>query len=181
MSAILVIAVPIASAETSVHKNSESGLLTYVSDTGDFSVELIQVLPDFIRAIYAKYDFPKEEIERIANFCVFGTIIKNQSQQTLDYDVSSWRYKNKGESFEVKTKSQWLDEWQKAGITFSWTLLPDKGRFHVGDWQQGFTTVLLPRESLFDLTYTWKIDEKTYSETMSNIQCPPENITNQLP
>ena len=37
-----------------VHKNKDSGLLTWASDENGFSIELIQLLPDFVRAIYAK-------------------------------------------------------------------------------------------------------------------------------
>ena len=115
-----------------VHKNENSGLLTWTVDRDGFSIELIQLLPDFVRAIYAKHGFSKKELERIAGYCVFGTIIKNTSTFPLSYKVSDWRYKAKNITHEVKTKSQWLEEWRKAGITFSWTLLPDTGLFEVG-------------------------------------------------
>ena len=166
-----------AAAETSVHKNEISGLLTWTADDEGFKVELIQLLPDFIRAIYAKHNFPKQEVERAASYCVFGTIIKNTSDQYLSYRVLDWRYLTKdGKQHPVKTKTQWLQEWRKAGITFSWTLLPDTGEFAVGDWQQGFTTVKLPRETEFDLIYKWQLDGVPHTGVLENIKCAPESL-----
>lgn len=166
-----------AAAETSVHKNEISGLLTWTSDDEGFKIELIQLLPDFIRAIYAKHNFPKQEVERAASYCVFGTIIKNTSDQHLSYRVLDWRYQTKdGKQHPVKTKTQWLQEWRKAGITFSWTLLPDTGEFAVGDWQQGFTTVKLPREVEFDLIYKWQLDGVPHTGVLENIKCAPESL-----
>lgn len=178
MIAVLIFSTSFVTAKTTAHKNSDSGLITWVSNSGDFSVELIQLIPDFIRAIYAKHNFPKQQVERIANFCVFGTVVKNLSGKALQYNVSNWRYINNGKSHKVKTKSQWLSEWQKAGITFSFTLLPDDVDFEAGDWQQGFTTIQLPRGEKFDLTYTWTIDGKRYNDTMQNIQCSLDGLPN---
>lgn len=169
-------------ADVSIHKNEKSGLLTWTSKDDGFSIELIQLLPDFIRAIYAKHDFPIEEIERAASYCMFGTIIKNTSDQHLSYSVSDWRYRVKNENGEygdelpVKTKTQWLDEWKKAGIRFSWTLLPDVGEFAVGDWQQGFTTIKLPREKKFDLIYKWKLDGIAHTGILKDLKCAPESL-----
>lgn len=178
-SLITFLLVPSPVIAVTIHKNQDSGLLTWVAEKDGFSIELIQLLPDFVRAIYAKHDFPKDEIERIANYCVYGTIIKNTSQYALTYDVSSWRYIHNGESYAVKTKTQWLDEWRKAGILFSWTLLPDYGVFEVGDWQQGFTTILVPRDAVFELDISWTLDKKSpvvYNNKISGITCPPVNL-----
>ena len=176
LSLFLVIAT-VQAANDSVHKNEQTGLLTYTSESEGFSIELIQLLPDFVRAVYAKHDFPKSEIERIANYCVFGSIVKNTSQQQLHYKVADWTYSDEqGKLQPVKTKSQWLKEWQKAGITFSWTLLPDDNIFEVGDWQQGFTTIKTARDSKFDLTYRWTLDGVAHSGTLKNLQCAPQDI-----
>ena len=69
-----------------------------------------------------------------------------------------------------------MAEWRKAGILFSWTLLPDTGEFAVGDWQQGFTTIKLPRESEFDLIYKWELDGVAYSGVLENMKCAPEAL-----
>jgi hypothetical protein len=167
----------VSAANFSINKNETSGLLTWTAEDEGFSIELIQLLPDFIRAIYAKHDFPEEEVERAASYCVFGTILKNTSDKLLSYRVADWRYRTKdGKEHAVKTKTEWLEEWRKAGIIFSWTLLPDEGDFYVGDWQQGFTTIDLPRESEFDLIYKWELDGKAYSGVLENIRCAPETL-----
>lgn len=164
-------------ANTRVHKSEQSSLLTYTSEGDGFSVELIQLLPDFVHAVYAKHDFPKSEIDRINTYCVFGSIIKNTSQQQLSYRVKNWSYLDEnGDRQPVKTKTQWLQEWRKAGIKFSWTLLPDQGDFEVGDWQQGFTTIKMPRDSQFNLTYTWTLDGVAHSDTLENLRCAPLDI-----
>ena len=168
---------PVHAAEVSVHKNEQSGLLTWTSEDEGFSIELIQLLPDFVRAVYAKHGFTHEEVERIAGYCVFGSILKNTSEQQLTYKVREWTYTDaQGKTLPVKTKSQWLAEWRKAGITFSWTLLPDDVVFEVGDWQQGFTTINLPRESHFDLHYTWTLDGVPHRGTLKDLSCAPETI-----
>lgn len=183
LPALLILTVAdIAATEVSVHKNENSGLLTWTANDKGFQIELIQLLPDFVRAIYAKHNFPKEEVERAASYCVFGTILKNTSDQHMSYRVSDWRYRTKdGKQHPVKTKTQWLDEWRKAGITFSWTLLPDIGEFSVGDWQQGFTTIKLPRETEFDLIFKWQLDGVAHTGTLENIRCAPETLTQKIP
>ncbi|MCK5394623.1 MAG: hypothetical protein KAJ32_01450 [Gammaproteobacteria bacterium] len=182
LTALLAMTSAAHTAEVSIHKNEVSGLLTWTVDDIGFKVEFIQLLPDFIRAIYAKHNFPAEEVERAASYCVFGTILKNTSDKHMSYRVDTWRYRPKAEQglpvkeLPVKTKTQWLEEWRKAGILFSWTLLPDTGEFAVGDWQQGFTTIKLPRESKFDLIYKWQLDGVAYSGILEDMQCAPETL-----
>jgi hypothetical protein len=166
--------------KVTVHKNTQTGLLTWTAEDEGFTIELIQLIPDFVRAIYAKHNFPKAEVERAASYCMFGTVLKNTSKQHMSYRVSSWTYREKrkdgsyGESLPVKTKTQWLEEWRKAGIVFSWTLLPDIGEFAVGDWQQGFTTIDLPREAEFELNYRWQLDGVEHEAVLKGLKCAPE-------
>jgi len=175
--AMILFVVNSHAATVAVHKNEISGLLTWVSDDDGFSIELIQLLPDFIRAIYAKHNFPTDEIERAASYCMFGTILKNTSDQLLSYRVKDWRYRaSDGVEHPVKTKTQWLAEWKKSGIIFSWTLLPDVGEFYEGDWQQGFTTIKLPRDASFDLIYKWELDGVAKSGVLEGIRCAPDSL-----
>jgi len=177
LSALLVLTFAANASEVRVHENKNTGLLTWTVDDEGFKIELIQLIPDFVRAIYAKHHFPKDEVERVAKYCVFGTILKNTSNQHLSYRVSDWRYKTQdGKQHPVKTKTQWLQEWRKAGIKFSWTLLPDIGEFSVGDWQQGFTTVKLPRETTFDFIYKWQLDGVAHSGVIKNMRCAPDAL-----
>ncbi|MGA7595012.1 MAG: hypothetical protein WCA64_07440 [Gallionella sp.] len=167
----------VRAAELAVHKNSASGLLTWTSRDDGFSIELIQLFPDFVRAVYSKYGLPAGEVERIAAYCDFGTIIQNTSQQQLSYQVSDWRYIDKnGKSYPVKTKGQWLEEWRRAGITFAWTLLPGSGDFGIGDWQQGFTTIKIDRNEKFDLVYTWTLDGIKHRGKIENMSCAPASL-----
>jgi hypothetical protein len=169
-----------SAANITAQKNEESGLYSWVAESEGFSIELIQLLPDFVRAIYMAHDFPGAEVDEIASYCVFGTIIKNTSQQQLDYDVGNWYYTDKhGNNHPVKTKTQWLEQWRKAGVTFSWTLLPDKGTFYQGDWQQGFTTIKLPRDSEFSLTYKWSINGIEHTDIFEGLRCAPEQLSEQ--
>lgn len=165
-------------AEVTVRKNHASGLLTWTSKDDGFSIELIQLLPDFVRAVYDKHGLPADEVERIAAYCDFGTIIQNTSQQQLSYRVSDWRYIDKdGNAYPVKTKEQWLEEWRKAGVTFAWTLLPGSGDFGIGDWQQGFTTIKTDRNEKFDLVYTWTLDGIKHQGKIENMSCAPASLT----
>ena len=178
--ALLVLAVNTHAAKITAQQNEESGLYSWVAESEGFSIELIQLLPDFIRAIYMSHDFPDAEVDEIAGYCVFGTIIKNTSTQQLDYDVADWHYTDtSGKEHAIKTKTEWLEQWRKAGVTFSWTLLPDKGTFYEGDWQQGFTTIKLPRESDFTLTYKWSLDGKEYTDEFEGLRCAPEQLAEQ--
>lgn len=179
MLLIFVAMRPLNAAKVSVHENDETGLITWAAEGEGFSLELIQLIPDFVRAVYAKHNFPAEEVERIASFCVFGTILKNTSKQVMHYRVANWRYRtHDGVEHPVKTKTQWLKEWNALGIKFSWTLLPDRGDFEVGDWQQGFTTMELTdtmtREVSFDFIYSWKLGEKSFTGTIKDLSCAPK-------
>ncbi len=177
MVALLINITTVAASNVTIHKNETTGLLTWTAEDTGFSIELIQLIPDFIRAIYAKHNFPAEEVERAASYCMFGTILKNTSEQHLSYRVKDWSYRTRdGKKYPVKTKTQWLEEWRKAGILFSWTLLPDVGEFAVGDWQQGFTTIKLARESEFDLIYTWQLDGVAHTGVLKNLKCAPESL-----
>lgn len=171
----------VQAAEVTVQKNNVSGLLTWTSKDDGFSIELIQLLPDYVRAVYDKHGLPADEVERIAGYCDFGTIIQNTSQQQLSYRVSDWRYIDKnGKAYPVKTKAQWLEEWHKAGITFAWTLLPGSGDFGIGDWQQGFTTIKIDRNEKFDLVYTWTLDGKKRQGKIENMSCAPASLSASL-
>lgn len=177
MAALLINMTTAAASNVTIHKNEITGLLTWTAEDTGFSIELIQLIPDFIRAIYAKHNFPAEEVERAASYCMFGTILKNTSEQHLSYRVKDWYYRTgDGKKHPVKTKTQWLEEWRKVGILFSWTLLPDVGEFAVGDWQQGFTTIKLARESEFDLIYTWQLDGVAHTGVLKNLKCAPESF-----
>lgn len=177
---LIAIMVPATAADAAprvtLHHDPETRLITWtVEDTG-FGIEFIQLMPDFVRAIYSKHDFPGEEVEDIAGYCVFGTILKNTADVPMSYRVSEWRYVDAKGEHPVKTKTEWLEQWRKAGVVFSWTLLPDEGDFQVGDWQQGFTTIRTDRTKPFALIYRWKLDGVPHEGRIENMHCAPEQL-----
>ena len=167
---------PVAS-EVMEKTDPQTGLLSWRVEDAGFSLELIQLHPDFIRAIYGNRGFPEDIVEDMAGYCMYGTIAKNTSDTRVSYRVADWRYRTAdGEEHPVKTKSQWLQEWRARGIPFAWSLLPDDQGFAVGDWNQGFTSIKAPRGSTFDLTYTWKLGDEPHERTLENLPCPPKNL-----
>ncbi|MEJ2347507.1 MAG: hypothetical protein P8090_19370 [Gammaproteobacteria bacterium] len=169
-----------AKTHVTVHKNPKSGMLSWTATDDGLSIKLVQLLPDFVRAVYAKHDLPAKQYNEIAGYCDFGTILRNTSGKTMKYDVRDWRAVASGGAVgKIKPKSEWVAEWRKAGIHYTWTLFPDSGTFYAGDWQQGFTTIKLPHGTRFDLILKWKIDGVTHSGRIHNMQCAPDGTKTQ--
>ncbi len=163
-----------ALAEVEIFTEGNSKLLAWKAQHPGFSLQFIQLLPDYIRAIYSARGLQPDVVELMASYCVFGTIIKNESDKELAYRVADWRYvTNDGKSNPVKTKTQWLEEWEKLGVAFRWSLLPDDQSFAPGDWSQGFTTLPLPPDETFDLHYSWTLEGKTHEATIKDLRCAP--------
>ena len=161
-------------AEVEIFTEGNSKLLAWKAQHPGFSLQLIQLLPDYVRAIYGARGLPKDIVELMAGYCVFGTIIKNESGTDLAYRVADWRYvTSDGQSHPVKTKTQWLEEWKKLGVAFRWSLLPDDQRFSPGDWSQGFTTLPLAPDTIFNLHYSWTMEGQTHEATIEELRCAP--------
>ena len=163
---------PAWAAEITKTQDPNSGLYSWkVVDRG-FSLELIQLAPDFIRAVYAARDLPPAMIEEVASYCAFGTVARNETDFPLSYRVADWRaLLPDGSKQRLRTKREWLAGWKKMGVDFGFSILPDAITFDVGDWAQGFTTVKLPRGSRFDLIYSWKQQGKIFSGKLPNLVC----------
>jgi len=175
---MLLLLAPVARAGDVVHEvNPASGLSTWRVEGQAFSIELIQLLPDFVRAVFAAKGLPQDVIDAVSGYCAFGTIVRNQSDAPVSYNVADWRYVTAdGVAHTGKTKSEWVSEWRDKGIAFRWTLLPESQTFQVGDWGQGFTTVRLPRGTRFDLHYSWSQQGETRTHTIKDMYCAPEDI-----
>ncbi|MEZ5541737.1 MAG: hypothetical protein R3F42_06815 [Pseudomonadota bacterium] len=167
-----------AGAADAVHEvDPVSGLATWQVEDQAFAIELIQLLPDFVRAVFAAKGLPREIVEDVAGYCVFGTIVRNRSAAPLGYNVADWRYVTAdGVAHAGKTKSEWVGEWRDQGIAFRWTLLPEAQTFQVGDWGQGFTTVKLPPGTRFDLHYGWTQDGAAVNRVIRDMRCASEQI-----
>lgn len=164
----------IRSAEVQTFTDDASGLLSWKAQHPGFSLQFIQLLPDYIRAVYSARGLPHDLVERMAGYCIFGTIIKNESTQPLSYRVADWRYITAdGQEHPIKTKTEWLQEWQDRGVAFRWSLLPDTQTFAPGDWSQGFTTLPLPPDAVVKLHYTWTQQGNPYEGAFEKLRCAP--------
>jgi hypothetical protein len=158
-----------------VFTDNASGLLSWKASHPGFSLQFIQLLPDYVRAVYSARGLPKDVVELMAGYCIFGTIIKNESDGPLSYRVSDWRYISPdGKEHPVKTKTQWLKEWRDMGVAFRWSLLPDDQAFAPGDWSQGFTTLPLPPDTPVKLRYRWTQQGEPHEDTFDDLRCAPE-------
>lgn len=166
-----------AAAQVEEIRNPETGLVTWKALDRGFELQLIQVVPDAIRAMYGARGLPDAIIRDVAGHCVFGTIAANRSGGTLAYRVADWRYVTPdGEAHAIKTKTQWTDEWKEMGVPYNWSILPDDQEFAQGDWSQGFTTIPLPPESTFTLVYSWTVDGERHQGRIEGVRCPPREV-----
>jgi len=155
----------------------DTGLSSWKSEGDALEFELVQVLPDYVRAVYAARGLPDVVIDKVSSYCVFGTILHNRTDRPLSYRVADWRYITAdGKSHRIRTKSEWVNEWHDMGIAFRWSMLPDDQTFEVGDWGQGFTTIALEPGSRFALEYSWIQDGKTETRTIKEVRCAPAEV-----
>lgn len=175
--ALLLVTPPALAAQLTQHRDPETGLLSWKRVDRGFSLELIQVLPDYVKAAYAAQDLPPTVVNSMNAYCVFGTVAQNRSGGMLSYRVADWRYVTPdGKKHPLKTKIEWLAEWKNLGSDFGWSILPAAITFDAGDWAQGFTTVRLPPSSRFDLIYSWRHHGKRYTGTFKNLVCAPAQV-----
>lgn len=169
-----------AGAGVQPQRDPETGLLSWSVEGPGLSLQLIQMLPDYVAAVYASRGLPPAVLESIAAYCVFGTIVTNTSDEQVSYRVADWRYLSAdGRQHRVRTKSEWLDEWQKMGVAYRWSILPDDQTFEPGDWSQGFTTIALPPDSVFTLLYSWRYRDETHSGKIEGLRCAPASAPNE--
>lgn len=154
--------------------NPDTGLSSWKSAGDALDFELLQVLPDYVRAVYSSRGLPKAVVDKVSSYCVFGTILRNSTDKPLSYHVADWRYMTPdGVQHRIRTKSEWVSEWRDMGVAFRWSMLPDDQTFAVGDWGQGFTTIALEPDSRFTLQYSWTQDDKTETRIIKEVRCAP--------
>jgi len=154
--------------------NPDTGLSSWKSAGDALDFELLQVLPDYVRAVYSSRGLPKAVVDKVSSYCVFGTILRNSTDKPLSYRVADWRYMTPdGVQHRIRTKSEWVSEWRDMGVAFRWSMLPDDQTFAVGDWGQGFTTIALEPDSRFTLQYSWTQDDKTETRMIKEVRCAP--------
>ncbi len=169
----LAILMPVtALADIQPAVDPDTGLLSWKLERDGFGIELIQLKPDYVRALYSSRGLPADIIEEVARYCVFGTIVRNLSDSRRAYRVAEWRFVTAdGKQHRPRTKTEWITDWKQRGLRYLWSLLPDDQVFEVGDWSQGFTTIDVPRHSRFDLSIQWHVKGRTYSHNLSGLTC----------
>ena len=176
ISAMLLSSSLINAGDVQRLKDPSTGLITWIIQEPGLSLQLIQLLPDYVTAVYSARGLPPSLVKTMASYCVFGTIIKNESDEQLSYRVADWRYvTGDGETHAIKTKSEWLKEWEAQGVSFRWSILPDDQTFEPGDWSQGFTTIPLPPDSIVNLIYTWRFQGEDHTSMLEGLRCAPEH------
>jgi hypothetical protein len=156
------------------YQDPTTGLFTWKTRQPGLSLQLIQLMPDYVSAIYSARGLPPSLVKTMASHCVFGTIIKNESGEQLSYRVADWRYvTDDGKTHPIKTKTEWVKEWKDQGVSFRWSILPDDQTFEAGDWSQGFTTIPLPPDSSLKLIYTWRYQGENHKGTLEGLRCAP--------
>jgi len=165
---------PLIAGEAQQHADPDTGLLSWRVRQPEFSLQLVQMLPDYVAAVYSSRGLPPALIERMRSHCVFGTILTNDSQATLSYRVADWRAVTRdGVSHPFRAKSAWVNEWAAMGVGFRWSMLADAQSFAPGDWMQGFTTVELAPGSEFDFFFSVELQGKRHDGSMAGVRCAP--------
>ncbi len=166
-----------AAAGTLKSTSPDNGLSNWQSQGTAFSLQLLQLMPDNVRAVYDNKGFPPALVAQMASYCVFGTVARNLADAPLSYNVADWRaVTSDGVRHKLRTKTQWLQIWRRYGVDFGWSILPAAQTFEPGDWGQGFTTVKLARDTRFDLDYSWRQHGKTFHATLKGVQCAPAHL-----
>jgi len=167
--------------EVSPTKNPDTGMLSWLVDEPKVSLKLIQLLPDYVTAVFSSRGLPPQVVDTLKDYCVFGTIIKNKSSGTLAYRIADWRYVTPdGNEHALKTKTEWVKQWKVMGSPYRWLFLPDDQTFAIGDWSQGFTTLKLPPNSTFNLNYSWRYQGETHQRTLKNLRCAPTQTASSI-
>ncbi|MGD8570432.1 MAG: hypothetical protein PVJ39_20250 [Gammaproteobacteria bacterium] len=169
-------------------------MLTGVDDTAKLpfwewrtdvvSLRFVQRLPDQTRAFFMARGFGKQHAEQIAQSCIFQTVYKNISipsaERIITYDMADWEVIHHGQSRRVKTREQWVQQWQNGKISqasliaFEWSLLPSRQRYQAKDYNWGMISFNLPPGSTFDLLFRWAEDGKQKSARIKGIECAPD-------
>lgn len=137
-----------------------------------FSVQLVAMDADHVRAFFENMGYPAGAVGAVARVCVFGTTIRNGAADAITYDVSTWRARTSdGTLHPLITKTEWLARWRPFGLRDDWSILPPQQTLQPGDWGQGFTTLELPPGKQFQLIYRWKDHGTTHEAYVDGVRC----------
>lgn len=154
-----------------------------IRDKG-MSLRLVQRLPVQTRAFFLARGFGKQQLDRLAQACIFQTVFKNISHQSqpamLEYDLRDWQVIHGGQSIKLKLREDWNAEWEKAGvgksqrIAFEWSMYPTRQQYKPGDYNWGMSDFNLKPGMRFDLRLRWRQFDKLQQATIRDMQCAPD-------
>lgn len=178
-----------AQAEVSTGQDEDAGLPYWELREPGLSVRLVQRHPDQTRAFFLARGFSREDVELIAQSCVFQTIFRNTAQatssDTLEYDLKKWRVQTAGEPQSMRIREDWAKIWATRGIAkpariaFEWALFPTRQSYNPGDYNWGMSVFGLPPDSRFDLSLFWTQSGKSHSAVISGIHCAADTPPGQ--
>ncbi len=168
-------------AEVTTGQDADAGLPYWELREPGMSVRLVQRHPDQTRGFFLARGFSREDVELIAQSCVFQTIFRNTapatSSDSLEYDLKAWRVQAAGEPRSMQTREDWAKIWAERGIAkpariaFEWALFPTRQSYNPGDYNWGMSVFGLPPDSHFDLALSWSQSGKTHAAVIPGIHC----------
>lgn len=164
--------------------DAEAGLPFWELREPGLSLRLVQRLPDQTRAFFMARGFAREDVEPVANNCVFQTVFKNVAQgagaAALEYNLADWVVSSAGNDLHMQTREHWAEEWSRRGIAkpariaFEWALYPTRQVYNPGDYNWGMSVFGLAPGSRFDLTVVWKQGGERRTARIAGMQCAPD-------
>lgn len=156
---------------------------------GDIALRLIQRLPEQTRGFFLARGFSAAGADRVAEACVFQTILKNVAAPAergvpasrVHYDLREWRVIADGSSRRMQTRERWRARWrdgresQAARIAFEWALFPTEQTYRPGDYNWGMSIFGLRPGASFDLKLVWHERGQTRSAVIRQMRCAAEN------
>ena len=164
--------------------DAETGLRSWEWREAGVSLRLVQRLPDQTRAFFQARGFSPDAADRIADACIFQTILRNESERPLSYALDEWRVLQPDAVGRLVTRERWDAAWREgeasaaAQIALRWSLLPTRQRFAPGDYNWGMTGFGLPPGSVFDLELVLRLGNETLTRTIRGIVCAPDREVN---
>lgn len=181
IGACLLLAPQVSPAALSTGTDEQAQLPFWELRDESMSLRLVQRLPDQTRGFFTARGFSPEHAERIAQSCVFQTVFKNESRgptaADIEYDLRRWAVSSDGKTHGLKTREDWITEWQQAGVTlpaqlaFEWSLYPTRQVYRSGDYNWGMSIFNLKPGAAFDLTVVWTQHGKEQRETIRGMRC----------
>lgn len=173
----------VAAATISRHDQTASGLLGWRVQDRNIKIELNPLLKDQVRAFYLGRGFSGPLTERIADSCVYQTVIENISAPDMNTQVnvnlSDWRVNGESGPVALPSKGEWIQEWKASGasaasiLAFKWATFPTLQYFKLtGDYGWGMILFGKQAGKTFDLLLKWTTDGEPEEQLVQGLSCP---------